>query len=463
MATTETTTAAPPRKSIQLFVRLLDSKTLTLHFPQSNPPTPQTLTHHLQTLTLIPPQFQTLTLNGHLISNPPNSPLPIPNSSTLTLSIRSLGGKGGFGSLLRGAVTKAGQKKTNNFDACRDMSGRRLRHVNAEKRLEEWREEEKERELERKAEEYLKKKTKKEGKGKGGGSGVEGYVEKYREESERCVREVEKSVEEAVRDGLVGRKRKVLEGLKKGKGNDGVDEKRREIWMGKRKLTDSDSDDSDDSGDSDVDVGDDGALGSEKSVVTDGGNQSDSSKGDNPRSGSFTVGKLDGECDLGGSSENGSEGEEADGKRADSDVSQGEREGSSAVDPCGESEELIKRQEEEKGCPVDTVISNPHSTEVGSGTGLETLNSKQVVAEDYGGAESEKIPQDGNTGAELPLNFDDYSSAAALEILGMEKLKSELQARGLKCGGTPQERAARLFLLKTTPIDKLPKKLLAKK
>ncbi|KAK2993866.1 hypothetical protein RJ640_003978 [Escallonia rubra] len=36
-------------------------------------------------------------------------------------------------------------------------------------------------------------------------------------------------------------------------------------------------------------------------------------------------------------------------------------------------------------------------------------------------------------------------------VLGMERLKSELQARGSKCGGTLQERAARLFLLKTTP------------
>ncbi|XP_042058241.1 uncharacterized protein LOC121802591, partial [Salvia splendens] len=45
-------------------------------------------------------------------------------------------------SLLKGAATKAGQKKTNNFDACRDMSGRRLRHVNVEKKLEEWRAEE---------------------------------------------------------------------------------------------------------------------------------------------------------------------------------------------------------------------------------------------------------------------------------------------------------------------------------
>lgn len=45
----------------------------------------------------------------------------------------------------------------------------------------------------------------------------------------------------------------------------------------------------------------------------------------------------------------------------------------------------------------------------------------------------------------------------------MERLKSELQERGLKCGGTLQERAGRLFLLKTTPLEMLPKKLLAKK
>ena len=45
----------------------------------------------------------------------------------------------------------------------------------------------------------------------------------------------------------------------------------------------------------------------------------------------------------------------------------------------------------------------------------------------------------------------------------MERLKSELQGHGLKCGGTLQERDAMLFLLKSTPLDKLPQKLLAKK
>lgn len=49
------------------------------------------------------------------------------------------------------------------------------------------------------------------------------------------------------------------------------------------------------------------------------------------------------------------------------------------------------------------------------------------------------------------------------QVLGMERLKAELQSRGLKCGGTLQERATRLFLLKAIPFEKLPKKVLAAK
>jgi hypothetical protein len=47
-----------------------------------------------------------------------------------------LGGKGGFGSLLKGQPPV--KKRTNNFDSCRDLSGRRIRHVNQEKMLQEW-------------------------------------------------------------------------------------------------------------------------------------------------------------------------------------------------------------------------------------------------------------------------------------------------------------------------------------
>lgn len=53
----------------------------------------------------------------------------------LSRVISGRGGKGGFGSLLRGS-RKASQ--TENDDAYRDLSGRRLRIVNAEKKLQEW-------------------------------------------------------------------------------------------------------------------------------------------------------------------------------------------------------------------------------------------------------------------------------------------------------------------------------------
>ncbi|GJD12273.1 Protein SDE2 [Galdieria sulphuraria] len=46
------------------------------------------------------------------------------------------GGKGGFGTLLRGQA--AFRKKSQNVSACRDLEGRRLRDVEAEKRLTKW-------------------------------------------------------------------------------------------------------------------------------------------------------------------------------------------------------------------------------------------------------------------------------------------------------------------------------------
>jgi hypothetical protein len=60
--------------------------------------------------------------------------------------MRLCGGKGGFGALLRGQGRDG--KITDNFDAMRDLSGRRIRHVEAEKKLQEWKQDAKERELE---------------------------------------------------------------------------------------------------------------------------------------------------------------------------------------------------------------------------------------------------------------------------------------------------------------------------
>ncbi|KAL7522940.1 hypothetical protein ACHAWX_007676 [Stephanocyclus meneghinianus] len=49
------------------------------------------------------------------------------------------GGKGGFGTLLKGQSKQAGARTTLDFGACRDLSGRRLRHVNDEIKLRKFR------------------------------------------------------------------------------------------------------------------------------------------------------------------------------------------------------------------------------------------------------------------------------------------------------------------------------------
>ncbi|XP_050306144.1 replication stress response regulator SDE2 [Anthonomus grandis grandis] len=70
---------------------------------------------------------------------------------------RLLGGKGGFGSMLRAIGAQI--EKTTNREACRDLSGRRLRDINEEQRLKKWVSQQAEREKE--AKEKKKKKLEK--------------------------------------------------------------------------------------------------------------------------------------------------------------------------------------------------------------------------------------------------------------------------------------------------------------
>jgi len=57
-------------------------------------------------------------------------------SGHATVIPRLPGGKGGFGSMLRAIGAQI--EKTTNREACRDLSGRRLRDINEEKRLRTW-------------------------------------------------------------------------------------------------------------------------------------------------------------------------------------------------------------------------------------------------------------------------------------------------------------------------------------
>ena len=63
----------------------------------------------------------------------------------LHVGLPLVGGKGGFGALLKAQSKKSGAKQTTDFGACRDLNGRRLRHVNDEVKLARWREREEKR------------------------------------------------------------------------------------------------------------------------------------------------------------------------------------------------------------------------------------------------------------------------------------------------------------------------------
>lgn len=78
-------------------------------------------------------------------------------------------------------------------------------------------------------------------------------------------------------------------------------------------------------------------------------------------------------------------------------------------------------------------------------------------------APASSVPQgeqqkDSQPAAPVPaqhVTLESYETPQELEALGLDALKAQLQSHGLKCGGTLGERAARLFLLKSTPRDQL--------
>merc|ERR1712018_26996 len=124
-----------------------------------------------------------------------------------------LGGKGGFGSMLRALGNQI--QKTTNKEACRDLSGRRLRDINDEKRLKNY--------VAKKAEREQEQKEKKEAKMKKlhklvteGESKHEFHDEKYDKAREAATERVQEAFEQVVNDptlkpGTSGIKRKAEE------------------------------------------------------------------------------------------------------------------------------------------------------------------------------------------------------------------------------------------------------------
>lgn len=181
---------------MHLLIQFLGGRSLFLEY--DSPVTVGDLKDRIQRQEGLPTELQRIIFHSRDLPNCENITGEKSSSLSLRLSLRILGGKGGFGSLLRGQGAKAGAKKITNFDSCRDLNGRRIRYVNQEKKLKEWYENKGQRE----AEELEEKKSKKEEKEK---MEMEKEIEfdetKYSSEIKSIQESTMEAVEKAIKKG----------------------------------------------------------------------------------------------------------------------------------------------------------------------------------------------------------------------------------------------------------------------
>ena len=129
-------------KTVQVLVRNWTSKTLVTSMQVRDM---QGLHLALEDLVGLPPNEQLVTIAG-IACLKDEQVASLKPWSMVEVRPRCLGGKGGFGAMLRGQASRPGMKKVQaNTGAMRDLSGRRLRHVEQEAQLQEWAAEEEKR------------------------------------------------------------------------------------------------------------------------------------------------------------------------------------------------------------------------------------------------------------------------------------------------------------------------------
>ena len=182
-----------------------------------------------------------ITRNGRLCQD---QGLLLGLDDVIQVNPRLVGGKGGFGSMLRALGSQI--SKTNNKEACRDLSGRRLRDINDEDRLKKY--VAKQAEREREAEEKHKAKMAKLKRLANDEAKHEFVDPKYMKEREEATERVHDAVEAAFK-AAAEEPKPSTSGVKRKSDNEASSSKQPEakkgLWMGVD-LNDSDLDSSSD-------------------------------------------------------------------------------------------------------------------------------------------------------------------------------------------------------------------------
>ncbi|XP_052447125.1 replication stress response regulator SDE2 isoform X2 [Carassius gibelio] len=389
---------------------------------------------------------------------------------------RLCGGKGGFGSMLRALGAQI--EKTTNREACRDLSGRRLRDVNHEKEMAEWLKKQADREAE-KEQRRLERIQRKLAEPKHYFTDP-GYEQQCHDLSERLEDSVLKGMQ-ASSSGLV----KADEGPSRKRPKPADSEKKAKkkcFWTGLGGLEEmSSSGEGSDDSDSEASPSTSGASrssdapkpavlpsatrGSDRTDPQEQPSSSSSSSSQSPAPSSPTQVEEEGmkKCKAETGQKSSSEEDSSSRSPAPSSPTQVEeqKECKAETSQNAASEEDKSSQSPASSSPteVEEAVQKECTTETSQNSSSEEDKSQVVPTEAPSGpAESSQAQEE----VEGLLDLLSVNGPEQLEALGLERLKKELMERGMKCGGTLQERAARLFSIKGLSPDQIDPALLAK-
>ncbi|XP_076821364.1 splicing regulator SDE2-like [Clavelina lepadiformis] len=321
--------------------------------------------------------------------------------------VRLRGGKGGFGSMLRALGSQI--EKTTNMEACRDLSGRRMRDVNNEKKMMEW--------IKKKADNDRKKEQEKIEK-------LEKQLQRPKHyfndpDYERKLEEATDNVEDALKKGLTAQKRKAENLPSSSKMKSSVDVKRSKLWFSINDSTDSSSDS-------------DGEDINPRLSMKQGNGFPESSSSLQDESFSTSI---------------------------NTDSSKTE-----------DNEVISAPPQKEQSILKETSAKLPAHEEDISQDGDEAKRSHEEKSSDDASAAGDDPTRTSTPDKEdekkqdiSDIDLSSFNNVEELKSLGPEALKSALIARGMKCGGDLTQRAERLFSVKGLNKDEIPTSLLAKK
>ncbi|XP_056892019.1 splicing regulator SDE2 isoform X1 [Takifugu flavidus] len=391
---------------------------------------------------------------------------PLQRGAIYHLEPRLCGGKGGFGSMLRALGAQI--EKTTNREACRDLSGRRLRDVNHEKEMADWLKKQAEREAEKEQRQ------------------VERLQRKLREpehrfsdmEFQQQCHELSERLEDSVIKGLqVSSRGQMKAGHSSTTKRHNLSQSKEphakkmmsELWTGLEELQSSEEDDSnEDDYVSFSHISTDYIATEREQISRDHETRlSDQQDGPGPSTAQETrpSDNLEGPGPSTAQETRPLHQQEGPGPSTAQETRPLHQQEGPGPSTAQETRPL--HQLEGPG-PFTTQETRPLHQQEGPGpsTAQETRPLHQQEGPGPSTAQETKRPGEFEASQQQQvhhrLDLATVTSVEHLEILGLDVLKDELRCRGLKCGGTLTERAARLFSIRGLTPEQINPALLAK-